>query len=60
MMMSDKPRRIFVDLWGKEITPPAYKQPDMTGIQMQDVNGQLKSKQQIDYDTISKLEDSLW
>ena len=59
-MMSDKPRMVFVDLWGKEITPPVYKQPDMTGIALPDANGQLRVPVQHNPEIISEMEAALW
>ena len=59
-MLSNKPKIVFVDLHGKEIFPPQYTEPDLTGIAMPDVNGQLKTKQVIDYNAVNELEDSPW
>lgn len=57
-MLSDKPRMVFVDLWGKEITVPQYKQPDMSGIAMPDVNGQLRVHVAHDPQIVNTLEES--
>lgn len=59
-MMSDKPKIVFVDLHGKEIFPTKYIEPDMTGIAMPDVNGQLKVKPVVDINTINEMEAAPW
>jgi hypothetical protein len=53
-MLSDKPKFIFVDLYGREIKPATYKAPDMQGIAMPDVNGQLKVTSKPDFNDALK------
>lgn len=42
--MRETPRIVFLDINGREILRPAYRAPDMSGIALQDQNGQLRHK----------------
>lgn len=43
-MLATRPKIVFVDLYDNEIFPAPYKEPDLSGVAKQGVNGQLITK----------------